>query len=136
MRLLLRSSTALWRRVFRRELLRRYSDFRREGNFPESKLSGFCSGGIRKYAEHLRKNIPAEHHVGVDQLLFCSFYFPQIKIEYRRSKNCSAGNPPPRGNPGIKRTRTDAILKKFEFKKNFKLKINVKRDRTNFRSIQ
>jgi hypothetical protein len=47
MRLLLRSSTALWRMVLQRELLRRYSDFRREGNFPESKLSGFCSGGIR-----------------------------------------------------------------------------------------
>jgi hypothetical protein len=45
--LLLRSSTALLRRVFRRELLRQYSDFCREGNFPESKLSGFCSGGIR-----------------------------------------------------------------------------------------
>jgi hypothetical protein len=28
-------------------LLRRYSEPRREGNFPGSKLSGFCSGGIR-----------------------------------------------------------------------------------------
>jgi hypothetical protein len=27
--------------------------------------------------------------------------------------NCSAGNPPPRENPRLKRTRTDAILKKF-----------------------
>jgi hypothetical protein len=55
MMLLLGSYTALWRRVFRRELLWRYGDFRRERNFPESKLSGVCSGGIRKYAEHLRK---------------------------------------------------------------------------------
>jgi hypothetical protein len=31
-------------RVFRGEMLRQYTDFRREGNFPESKLSGFCSG--------------------------------------------------------------------------------------------
>jgi hypothetical protein len=62
--------------------------------------------------------------------------FPQSKIEYRRTKNCSAGNPPPFGNPGLKRTRTDAILKKLEFKMNFKLKINLKRDRTKFRSIQ
>jgi hypothetical protein len=37
------------------------------------------------------------------------FYFPQSKIEYRWSKNCSAGNPPPFVNPGLK--RTDAILK-------------------------
>jgi hypothetical protein len=27
--------------------------------------------------------------------------------------NCSVGNPSPRENPGLKRTRTDAILKKF-----------------------
>jgi hypothetical protein len=58
--------------------------------------------------------------------------FPQSKIEYRRSKNCSAGNPPPFVNPGLKRTRTDAILKKFAFKMNFKSKINLKRDRTKF----
>jgi hypothetical protein len=40
-------SNACWRRVFWRELLRWYSEFRREGNFPERKLSGFRSGGIR-----------------------------------------------------------------------------------------
>jgi hypothetical protein len=34
------------------------------------------------------------------------------------------------------RTWTDAILKKFDRKMNFKLKINVQRYRTNFRSIQ
>jgi hypothetical protein len=49
--------------------------------------------------------------------------------------NCSAGNPPPRGNPGLKRSWMDAILKNFDLKMNFKLKINVQRDRTNFRSI-
>jgi hypothetical protein len=49
---------------------------------------------------------------------------------------CSAGNPPPRQNPGLKCTRTDDILKKFEFKTNLKGKLNVKWDRTNFRSIQ
>jgi hypothetical protein len=32
------------------------------------------------------------------------FYFPQSKIKYPRSKNCSAGNPPPIVNPGLKRT--------------------------------
>jgi hypothetical protein len=51
--------------------------------------------------------------------------FPQSKIEYRRSKNFSAGNPPLFVNPGLKSTR-DAILKKLEFKMNFKLKINLK----------
>jgi hypothetical protein len=62
--------------------------------------------------------------------------FPQSKVEYRRSKNCSAGNPPPFVNLGLKSTRADAILKKIEFKMNFKLKINLKWDRTKFRSIQ
>jgi hypothetical protein len=39
------------------------------------------------------------------------FYFPQSKIKNRRSKNCSAGNPPPLINPGLMSTRMDAILK-------------------------
>jgi hypothetical protein len=64
------------------------------------------------------------------------FYYPQSKLDTRRSKNCSAGNPPLFVNPGQKSTRTDAILKKFKFKMNFKLKINLKRDRRKFRSIQ
>jgi hypothetical protein len=32
---------------------------------------------------------------------------------------------------GLKRTWTDAILQKLEFEMNFRLKINVKQDRTN-----
>jgi hypothetical protein len=43
--------------------------------------------------------------------LLSVFYFRQSKIEYRWSKYCSAGNPPPFVNPGLKRTRMDAILK-------------------------
>jgi hypothetical protein len=39
MRLLLRNSNARWRRVFQRELLRRYSEFHREGNFRERRIS-------------------------------------------------------------------------------------------------
>jgi hypothetical protein len=46
--------------------------------------------------------------------LLSVFCFPQSKIEYRRSKNCSAGNPSPFVNLGLKGTRTDAILKKFD----------------------
>jgi hypothetical protein len=61
---------------------------------------------------------------------------PPAVSYHRAGANSSAGNPPPRGNPGLKCTRTDAILKKFEYKMNFNLKINLNRDLTNFRSIQ
>jgi hypothetical protein len=43
--------------------------------------------------------------------LFSVFYFPQSKIKYHWSKNCSAGNPLPIVNPGLKHTWTDVILK-------------------------
>jgi hypothetical protein len=46
------------------------------------------------------------------------------------------GNPPPIGNPGLKCTRTDTILKLFEFKMNFNIKINLNQDHMKFRSIQ
>jgi hypothetical protein len=46
--------------------------------------------------------------------LLSMFYFPQSKIEYRQGKICSVGNPPRFVNPGLKGTRTDAILKKFD----------------------
>jgi hypothetical protein len=46
--------------------------------------------------------------------LLSVFYFQQIKIKYRRSKNCAEGNLPPFVNPGLKCTRTEAILKKFD----------------------
>jgi hypothetical protein len=51
---------------------------------------------------YLTKNLPN---------LLPMFYFLQSKIENRRSKNCSVGNPLPFVNPGLKRTRTDTILK-------------------------
>jgi hypothetical protein len=72
---------------------------RREGNFPKSKLSGVCSGGIRKYAPQetvflfRRYSIHADHHVGIDQLLSCSFYFPLSKIEYCRRKSRAKAQP-------------------------------------------
>jgi hypothetical protein len=49
--------------------------------------------------------------------------------------NYSAKNPPHRGNPGLNRTRKVAILKKFDRKINFKLKINFQNHK-NPRSIQ
>jgi hypothetical protein len=77
-------------------------------------------------------------------------FFSLRKSDYWRSKlssppavsyhlagaNFSAGNPPPRGNPGLKSTRMDAILKKFDKKINFEFLKNVQRDHANFRSIQ
>jgi hypothetical protein len=47
---------------------------------------------------------------------------PPAVSYHQAGANRSAGNPPPRGNPGLKRTRTDAILKKFDQKMNFKFK--------------
>jgi hypothetical protein len=127
MRLLLQNSNARWRRMFCRELLCQYSELRREGNFQGSKLSGFCSGGIRNTQSTMciPQWFPAfscSHGQGCNtaymytllkicQILLPVFYFLQSKIEYRRSKNCSAGNPPAFVNPGLKRTRMDAILK-------------------------
>jgi hypothetical protein len=99
MRLLLWSSTALWRRVFLRELLRQYLDFCSEGNFPESKLSGFCSAVF-------------EIHRAPQETGFYLLWRYSIHAEQRMG----AGNSPLRRNPGLKRTRTDAILKKFKFK--------------------
>jgi hypothetical protein len=107
-----------------RFLLRRYSKYAEPLRKPLFLL--------RLYSIH------AEHHVGVMSGAFFAtvyrktfeltlnksakvslrllsvFYFPQSKIKYRWSKNCSAGNPPSLVNPGLKCTRTDAILKKFD----------------------
>jgi hypothetical protein len=47
---------------------------------------------------------------------------------------CSSGDPPPRGNPGLKRTWTGGHFEKIRFKN--ELKVNVQRDCLNFRSIQ
>jgi hypothetical protein len=58
----------------RGELLRRYSDFHREGNFPESKLSGFCSGGIRN-TQSTSKNV---------------FFAPAVFYSSRAPCGCSA----------------------------------------------
>jgi hypothetical protein len=46
--LLLWNSTAVWRRVFWGELFRRYSEFRREENFPEIKRPGFAPAVFEK----------------------------------------------------------------------------------------
>jgi hypothetical protein len=67
MRLLLRSSTALWRRVFRRELLRQYSNFRREGYFPERKLTGFAPEVF-------------EIHRAPCVFLYCFTHFPIVMV--------------------------------------------------------
>jgi hypothetical protein len=58
------------------------------------------------------------------------------KVSYHHDGgNFFAGNPPPRGYPGLKCTWTDVIFKKFHQKMNFKFLKNVQHC-TNFRSIQ
>jgi hypothetical protein len=39
---------------------------------------------------------------------------PPAVSYHHAGANCSARNPPPRGNPGLKCTLTDATLKKFD----------------------
>jgi hypothetical protein len=48
----------------------------------------------------------------------------------------SPGNSAPGVNPGLKRTRICATFKKFVVKTTFKLKINIKRNPLNLKSIQ
>jgi hypothetical protein len=50
--------------------------------------------------------------------------------------NSSPWNPSLGGNPGLKHTQIGAIFKKFVVKTTFKLKINIKRNPLNFKSIQ
>jgi hypothetical protein len=69
------------------------------------------------------------------QFFFAPAVFYSCSAPRECTGNCSAGNPP-RGNPGLKRTRMDAILKNFKFEISLKLKINVKRDRRSFISMQ
>jgi hypothetical protein len=48
----------------------------------------------------------------------------RAKSNTARAKTALRGNHPPKGNPGLKHTRMDAILRKFDWKYNFKLKLN------------
>jgi hypothetical protein len=75
--------------------------FPQRGEFPGEQTVRFLLWRYSKYAEHLRKPF------------FCLGGFP-----FMQSTTwvfCSAGNPPPRENLGLKQTRTDDILKKLEF---------------------
>jgi hypothetical protein len=45
--------------------------------------------------------------------------------EHHAGANCSAENPSAQRNPGLRHTQTGAILKLFNRKAKFKLKINV-----------
>jgi hypothetical protein len=103
--------------------------------FTREQTVTFCSGGIRNSAEkgifqgaNCQVFAPAVFKIcrAPRVFLYRFEHFPVVmvrvstmliyllkirQIEYGQSKNCSAGNPPPRGNPGLKCTRTDAILK-------------------------
>jgi hypothetical protein len=50
--------------------------------------------------------------------------------------NSSPGNPAPGGNLELKLTQIGATFKKLVVKTTFKLKINIKRNTLNFKSIQ
>jgi hypothetical protein len=82
--------------------------FQQRREFPGEQTVWCLLRRYSKYAEHLRK----------------PYFFGSGGILFTQSTTwvfCSGGNPPPRGNAGLKRTRTDAILrKKIEFKINFK----------------
>jgi hypothetical protein len=58
-----------------------------------------------------------EHYYSAGGASFCcatrwsNLSCPPAVSNHHARANCSAGNPPPRGNPGLKCTRTDAILK-------------------------
>jgi hypothetical protein len=78
------------------------SGFPQRRDFPGEQTVWFLLWRYSKYAEHLRNPD------------FCS-----SSILFTQSTTwvfCSAGNPPPRGNPGQKHTQTDNILKKITFK--------------------
>jgi hypothetical protein len=144
MRLLLRSSTALWRRGAPESVAPAVFRFPQRGEFPGEQPVWFLfwryltgtqgtSGNrflLRQYSRDTQSTT-----LVLDQLLSCTLFFLHRKIKYRQSKNCSVGNPSTRGNPGLKWTRTDAILKKIDWQQILKIKINVQQDPKNFRSI-
>jgi hypothetical protein len=81
---------------------------------PEQKPDSLLSGkfpSLRKY-EYCRSSSPW------NTLLQRAIEFPRSELfsppavsYHRAGAKSAAGNPPPRGNPGLKHTRTDAILK-------------------------
>jgi hypothetical protein len=73
--------------------------------FPGEQTACFCSGGIRN-----TQSTSGNHFFASGGILF---------TQSTTRMFCSAGNPPHRGNPGLKCTQMDYILKKFEFKINF-----------------
>jgi hypothetical protein len=83
------------------ERVPRYSEFRREGNFLESIRPGFAPAVFKI------------HRAPSSNRLFCSGGI--IFTQSTTWVYCSAGNPPPGGNLGLKCTQTDDILKKFKF---------------------
>jgi hypothetical protein len=62
--------------------------------------------------------------------------FLYVIVSNHAGANSSPWNPPPGGNPRLKRTRVGATFKTYVVKTTFKLKINIKRNPLNFKSIQ
>jgi hypothetical protein len=105
------------------------------GAKPDSLLSGKFPS--LRNSEYRRSNSPRNTLLQIAvELRWSNLSSPPAVSYHHALANCSAGNPPPRGNPGLKCTRTDVILRKFDRKMNFKFIKNIQHDRTNVRSIQ
>jgi hypothetical protein len=63
-------------------------------------------------------------------------WFLYVIVSNHAGANSSPWNPPPGGNPALKRTWIGATFKTCVVKTTFKLKLNIKRNPLNFKSIQ
>jgi hypothetical protein len=118
-------------------LLRRYSELRREGNFPGSKLSGFCSGGIRNSAEkgisqgancHVFAPAVFEIRRAPHVFLYRFAHFPVVLVRVATLLIYLTKNPPNRIPPEQK-----LLCGKFSSKR--KTRANVHPDRRHFERI-
>jgi hypothetical protein len=109
MRLLLHNSTALWRRGILERVALAVFGFPQRGEFPGEQV--FAPAVFNRYAQHLRKPFFLLRRNSRDTqsptwvLISCylvHFISRRAKSNTARAKNCSLGNPPPKGNPGLK----------------------------------
>jgi hypothetical protein len=90
--------------------------------FPDV-LCAFSNTGGAKIRQFALLKIPLSEEMALWRV-------PPAVSYHHAGANCSVGN------PGLKHPSTDTILKKIDRKMNFRLKINVQLDLTNFKFIQ
>jgi hypothetical protein len=90
---------------------------------PDSLLSGKFL--FLRNSEYRRSSSPRNTllQIALELRRSCLSSPPAVSYHHTRA-NCSAGNPPPRENPGLKCNRTNVFLKKFDRKMNFEF-INI-----------